>query len=412
MTLETRLERLATFLEGASGTRRETLGWGAATLAAAALVPAGGCVSGNTGPYDLVYGFSNDREDMENLQRIISGILNLDGNLKVVRTKEGDYALIHDVDVPQAKAEELARLYTGFLRDSRLFDSSQHAVVIQSGILEERVRVPERKEVPFVTKNLAERKQRVLRFMKRAVDQLIDEGFPVSYNDIPFFMAITEAESSFSAELIRERGFSEGSLGDISYAGAVGYMQLMPSSVPDDALAIRKRDLGLSTSATNREYATALVEFCRGKSLDQLRARDIRFDPYLNIYWGIQEIMGLRNKEFEVGRHKYYSYWITSRGQQRLVGAEWNDSNPPEEYKGTHRVTVSPEDSIIYSLSGYNWGAPATMGFIVRHKIRNNEQFLRRLKTWEVGRRIAHYITKIVTRTDNYYDMVRDFLDH
>lgn len=410
MTLETFLDRLVVVLESASGTRREALGWGAA-LAATALIPATGCVSGNTRPYDLVYGFSKDSEDMENLKGIIGGILNLDGNLRVVHTKEGDYALVHDIDVPREKAEELAQLYTSFLRDSRLFNSSQHAVVIQSGVLEERVRVPERKEAPFPATNLAERKQRVLELMKQAVDQLMDKGFPVSYSDIPFFMAITEAESSFSAELIRARGFSEGSFGDISYAGAVGYMQLMPSSVPDDARVIRKRDLGLEPSTTNKEYASALAEFCRGKSLDELRERDIRFDPYLNIYWGIQEIMGLRNNEFEPGKHRYYSYWITSRGKQRLVGANWNSDNPPADYEGTHRVTVSPEDNVIYSLSGYNWGAPATMGFIVRHKIKNSKQFLRQMRTWDTGKKIAHYITKIVTRTDNYRDMVRAFLD-
>ncbi|MBI4150455.1 lytic transglycosylase domain-containing protein [Candidatus Woesearchaeota archaeon] len=402
------IDALATALleQAEKPTRRDMLRFGLGAFGTLAFAALPSCTFLEK-QYDLVYGFSNDPEDLYNLKEILGSLLNIDKNLKIIRTGKGDYALIHDIDRSKNKAEELANLYTVILREHKFLGPADHAVVIESGLLEREVEeVPERREVPFGLETMTARKRRALHLMVRAVDQLISEHFLVARDHIPLFMAMTEAESSFSAELIRTDGFGEGSFGDISYAGAVGYMQLMPTSVPKE-LVIRREDLRLSPTVSNTEYARALVEFCRNKPLDELRKIDVRFDPYKNIYYGIREIMELLNGKFRPGGHTYYSYPAIINGKQRTLGAEWNPEKPPRNYVKRHTVNITPLDSRIYSLAGYNWGAYATMGFITRHNITSGEQFLDTLEdSSTIGTRIVHYIRKIVRRTEDYQRLI------
>jgi hypothetical protein len=358
----------------------------------------GGCAAPKR--YDLVYGFG-DENDLDSLKDIVADALNEGESLRIVRTGDGEYALIHDLDLSEAKAKELAHLYTGYLRDVRLLERGQRVVVVESGTLERRHRTeaptpsetpPDRVDVPISAATMNDRKRRVLAFIERAIDQHRREGMRITRDYAPFFMALVQHESNFSAELIDTHGIGTGTYGEISTAGAVGYTQLMPFNVPDGQQVIAMR-----RGESNGQYARRLREFCRGKSLDELRRLDVRFDPYKNVYYGIAELMGYHLGQFSVGTHTYYIPRGSWTGRELRSG-----QSLPASASASHTIRVKDvRDSLQYSTSAYNRGVYGAMGTIVSARVTDSDQYLAHMRS---RGRTAHvnYVTKIMRDTERY----------
>ncbi len=322
--------------------------------------------------YNLVYGFSENTDDLRGLQFMIGDTLNARSSLHVLPTHDPvhhDHVLLHDVRRPKIKVLELAVTYLSILQQAGYLGPSLRPqdIILESDSFDEPPSnnpVPQRNNPTFIRESapalLSERKRHVFRLITRAIDQHQREGMAITQDYAPLIMSLVQKESNFGAEL---RSVRNGTFGTISRAGAVGYMQLMPFNVPQGQPAIQKRP-----GEQNSVYARRLIDYAHGRSLEELAHEDVRFDPYQGVYYGIRELMGYLHGSFRPGTHTYRSY----SGAGGILGTE----RPIGHATDSFTLTIAEGDNLAYSLVAYNAGGPRAMGLIVRHKKSNSTAWL------------------------------------